>query len=156
MIIFTYSHLGSGNSVRLLEDAQKEGLPITAETCHHYLNLSSNEIPDAAAEFKCCPPVRDEWHQEKLWEAIRKVPTCVYYMNMKKNEYDFFLPGCCVNGCLRPCSLHSGSENYHFQGDFNVCMGRYFFAAIWTTIDVDRRKKKRVHNSGCVATNVFR
>lgn len=73
VLTYTYSHLGSGNSVRLLEEAQKEGLPITAETCHHYLNLSANEIPDAAAEFKCCPPVRDAWHQEKLWQAIRKV-----------------------------------------------------------------------------------
>ena len=54
-------HLGSGNSVKALEQAQKEGLPITAETCHHYLNLWSEMIPDASAEFKCCPPVRDYW-----------------------------------------------------------------------------------------------
>ena len=56
-----YIHLGSGNSVRALEEAQKEGLPITAETCHHYLNLWAEIIPDASAEFKCCPPVRDHW-----------------------------------------------------------------------------------------------
>ena len=68
-----FRHLGSGNSVRILEEAQKEGLPITAETCHHYLNLNSDEIPDAAAEFKCCPPVRDGWHREKLWDAVKKV-----------------------------------------------------------------------------------
>ena len=53
--------IGSGNSVRALEEAQKEGLPITAETCHHYLNLWAEIIPDASAEFKCCPPVRDHW-----------------------------------------------------------------------------------------------
>lgn len=52
-------HLGSGNSVRSLEQAQKEGLPITVETCHHYLNLSSETIPDADAQFKCCPPIRE-------------------------------------------------------------------------------------------------
>ena len=56
-----------------MEEAQKEGLPITAETCHHYLNLNSDEIPDSAAEFKCCPPVRDGWHREKLWDAVKKV-----------------------------------------------------------------------------------
>jgi len=65
-------HLGSGNSVKVLEQAQKEGLPITAETCHHYLNLWSEMIPDASAEFKCCPPVRDYWHREELWKAIKK------------------------------------------------------------------------------------
>jgi len=65
-------HLGSGNSVRALEEAQKEGLPITAETCHHYLNLWAEIIPDASAEFKCCPPVRDHWHREELWKAIKK------------------------------------------------------------------------------------
>ncbi len=71
-------HLGSGNSVRVLEDAQKEGVPISAETCHHYLNLWAEMIPDSSAEFKCCPPIRDAWHREKLWEAIKKgVVSCI-------------------------------------------------------------------------------
>ena len=56
-------HLGSGNSVKPLFEAQRNGAPITAETCHHYLNLNSESIPDASAEFKCCPPIRDSWHR---------------------------------------------------------------------------------------------
>ena len=73
MLTVLSRHLGSGNSVRLLEEAQREGMPITAETCHHYLNLVSDEIPDGSAEFKCCPPIRDHWHRDKLWDAIKKV-----------------------------------------------------------------------------------
>ncbi len=66
-------HLASGHSVEALEEAQNTGLPITAETCHHYLNIAADSIPNASAQFKCCPPIRDSWHKEKLWEAIKKV-----------------------------------------------------------------------------------
>lgn len=65
-------HLGSGNSVRALYEAQREGVPITAETCHHYLNLYAEIIPDGSAEFKCCPPIRDSWHRDQLWKAIKQ------------------------------------------------------------------------------------
>ena len=56
-----------------LEDAQNAGLPISVESCHHYLNLTSDKIPDANAEFKCCPPIREKWHREQLWNGIKRV-----------------------------------------------------------------------------------
>ena len=65
-------HLGSGQSVKNLEEAQKSGIKISVETCHHYLNLSSDTIPDANAQFKCCPPIREPWHREKLWTGLKK------------------------------------------------------------------------------------
>ena len=65
-------HLGSGQSVKNLEEAQKSGIKISVETCHHYLNLSSETIPDANAQFKCCPPIREPWHREKLWTGLKK------------------------------------------------------------------------------------
>lgn len=43
--------------------AREEGLPLTVETCHHYLNLTSEEIPDRATQYKCCPPIRETGNQ---------------------------------------------------------------------------------------------
>jgi allantoinase len=63
-------HLSSARALDLIADAQAEGLPVTVETCPHYLCLSAEQIPDAAPEFKCCPPIRDAGNREQLWQAL--------------------------------------------------------------------------------------
>ncbi len=63
-------HLSSARALDLLADARAEGLPVTVETCPHYLCLAAEDIPDAAPEFKCCPPIRDEGNRAALWEAL--------------------------------------------------------------------------------------
>lgn len=45
--------------------------PLTVETSHHYLALSSDEIGNGKTEFKCCPPIRNEKNRSKLWDAMR-------------------------------------------------------------------------------------
>ena len=45
-------------------------MPITAETCPHYLTFAADEIPDGATEFKCAPPIRDAAHREALWDGL--------------------------------------------------------------------------------------
>lgn len=64
-------HLSSARALDLLADARAEGLPITVETCPHYLCIAAEQIPDAAAEFKCCPPIRDDGNRDALWDALR-------------------------------------------------------------------------------------
>ncbi|MDN4172399.1 allantoinase AllB [Nocardioides sp. SOB77] len=63
-------HLSSARAVDLLADARAEGVPVTVETCPHYLCLEADAIPDAAPEFKCCPPIRDRANREQLWQAL--------------------------------------------------------------------------------------
>ncbi len=65
-------HLSSSDSVEQLRDARKEGLPITVETCPHYLFFAAEEIPDGATEFKCAPPIRERDNTEFLWQALRE------------------------------------------------------------------------------------
>ncbi len=64
-------HLSSSDALPMLRAAKEEGLPITAETCPHYLTFASEEIADGATHFKCCPPVRERENRELLWEALR-------------------------------------------------------------------------------------
>ncbi len=63
-------HHSSSDALPMLRQAREEGLPITAETCPHYLCFAAEEIPDGATEFKCCPPIRERENAEKLWAAL--------------------------------------------------------------------------------------
>jgi len=63
-------HLSSADACDLIRDAKREGLPITAETCPHYLTFAAEDIADGATHFKCCPPVRERENRERLWQAI--------------------------------------------------------------------------------------
>ncbi|MGA9994713.1 MAG: allantoinase AllB [Pyrinomonadaceae bacterium] len=63
-------HHSSADALPMLEQARAEGLPITVETCPHYLHFVSEDVPAGATEYKCCPPVRERENQEKLWQAL--------------------------------------------------------------------------------------
>lgn len=63
-------HHSSSDALPMLRRAKAEGLPLTVETCPHYLTFAAEEIPDGATHFKCCPPVRERENREKLWEAL--------------------------------------------------------------------------------------
>jgi allantoinase len=65
-------HLASSEAVEMLRAARAEGLPITVETCPHYLYFDAKQIPDGATEYKCAPPIRDDANREALWEALRE------------------------------------------------------------------------------------
>jgi allantoinase len=63
-------HLSAAPALPVLTAARDDGVPITAETCPHYLTLSAEEIPAGATQFKCCPPIRDDANQDRLWEGL--------------------------------------------------------------------------------------
>lgn len=63
-------HLSSAGALDLLRQAKREGLPVSAETCPHYLGLAAEEVPDGATEYKCAPPIRERYNQELLWAGL--------------------------------------------------------------------------------------
>jgi allantoinase len=63
-------HLSSASSLAVVRNARKRGLPITVETCPHYLTFAAEEIPDGATEYKCAPPIRWSTERESLWQAL--------------------------------------------------------------------------------------
>jgi allantoinase len=65
-------HVASAEVLPVLRKARAEGLPVTAETCPHYLTFASEEIPDGGVAFKCAPPIRSRENRELLWEALRE------------------------------------------------------------------------------------
>jgi len=63
-------HLSSAEALPALRAARAEGLPITVETCPHYLSFDEEHIPDGATEYKCCPPIRSNANRDLLWQGL--------------------------------------------------------------------------------------
>ena len=63
-------HLAASQALDMLRAAKAEGLPVSVETCPHYLHFSSEKIPDGQALFKCAPPIRSRENREKLWQGL--------------------------------------------------------------------------------------
>jgi allantoinase len=65
-------HLATSQALDLLRAARSEGLPLSVETCPHYLHFSAEKIPDGQTLFKCAPPIRSPENREKLWQGLRE------------------------------------------------------------------------------------
>ncbi|GHG46780.1 allantoinase AllB [Streptomyces griseocarneus] len=63
-------HLSSSGTLPLIAAARAGGLPVTGETCPHFLTLTAEDVPDGATEFKCCPPIREAADRDALWAAL--------------------------------------------------------------------------------------
>lgn len=63
-------HVSSANVLPMLADAKRSGIPVTAETCPHYLTFTAEAIPDGGTEFAACPPVRDAANRDRLWDGL--------------------------------------------------------------------------------------
>jgi allantoinase len=65
-------HLATAHALEDLQQARNEGLPVTVETCPHYLHFAAEDIPDGRTLHKCAPPIRSRANREALWEALRE------------------------------------------------------------------------------------
>ena len=63
-------HVSSAACLPLIRKARAEGLPLTAETCPHYLHFAAEDIPDGSTLHKCAPPIRGRANRELLWQAL--------------------------------------------------------------------------------------
>lgn len=63
-------HLSSAQALPPLLAARGRGVPVTVETCAHYLWFAAEDIPDGATEHKCAPPIRNAENRERLWKAL--------------------------------------------------------------------------------------
>lgn len=108
-------HLSSASSLEIIREAKGHGLPITVETCPHYLTFAAEEIPDGATEFKCAPPIRSAAERDGLWAGLI--------------NGDIDLIASDHSPCI-PSLKQTG-------GDFSSCWGgiaslQHSLAAVWT------------------------
>jgi allantoinase len=64
-------HLSAAAALHLFDRARDRALPVSVETCPHYLTFTAESVPDGAVAFKCAPPIRGEANREALWEGLR-------------------------------------------------------------------------------------
>jgi len=66
-------HLSCNDALEKIREARDRGVRVYAETCPQYLYLSIDKMdtPDfEGAKYVFTPPLREKWHQEKLWQGL--------------------------------------------------------------------------------------
>jgi dihydropyrimidinase len=68
-------HMSCNEALEKVREARDRGLPVYGETCPQYLYLSleNMEAPGfEGAKYVFTPPLREKWHQEKLWNGLKQ------------------------------------------------------------------------------------
>jgi allantoinase len=63
-------HLASADALSSIGGARANGVPVTVETCPHYLTFCAEDVADGDTALKCAPPIREAEHRERLWRAL--------------------------------------------------------------------------------------
>lgn len=122
-------HISAADSLPLIKEAKASGVPITVETCHHYLTFADEDIPDRATQYKCTPPIRDKHNQ-----VMRPIPkfNCLIFLCFvildatlgrvvaRYDRHDNF----------GPLSLSTGTKEFGHRQLFD-CLGWHIFSPIW-------------------------
>ncbi|MCL8208324.1 MAG: allantoinase AllB [Actinomycetia bacterium] len=64
-------HLSSGTGADIVAAAKARGVPITAETCPHYLFRTEEAMERLGPYAKINPPLRSAEEQERLWRRVQ-------------------------------------------------------------------------------------
>jgi len=64
-------HISTAEGVCLVRDAQKEGLPVTAEATPHHLLFSCDALSADDANFKMSPPLGNDEDRAELRRAVK-------------------------------------------------------------------------------------
>ena len=68
-------HMSCYEALEKVREARDRGLPVYGETCPQYLYLSIEnfDVPGfEGAKYVFTPPLREKWHQEKLWNGLKR------------------------------------------------------------------------------------
>lgn len=63
-------HVSSAEALIKIQKTKEEGLPLTAETCAHYIYFNAEDIPDSNCLYKCAPPIREQENNDQLKVAL--------------------------------------------------------------------------------------
>src|SRR2546423_1778838 len=68
-------HLSCNDALEKVREGRDRGLPVYAETCPQYLYLSLEDMEKPgfeSAKYVFTPPLREKWHQDKLWNGLKQ------------------------------------------------------------------------------------
>ncbi len=64
-------HCSTEDSVKLVDAAKREGLPVTAEVCPHHFAMTTDDIIEDDGNFKMNPPLRSKRDAEALKAGLK-------------------------------------------------------------------------------------
>lgn len=140
-------HLSAHEALPVLREARQSGVNISAETCFHYLALSSHDIADGDTRHKCCPPIRNEQNRQKLWAELARndavIQTIVSDHSPCTPELKLLPPHldshACRNSATSAETVDRGQNMKTSKGDFFEAWGGVASVGLglpilWTTI----------------------
>jgi dihydroorotase len=65
------AHVSTKGSVKLIRDAKKRGVNVTAETCPHYFSLTEDAVKNYDTNAKVNPPLRTKKDIEAIKEGLK-------------------------------------------------------------------------------------
>jgi dihydroorotase len=65
------AHVSTEGSVKLIRDAKKRGINVTAETCPHYFTLTDEALISYDTNLKVNPPIRTAGDRDAIKEGIK-------------------------------------------------------------------------------------
>jgi len=63
-------HLASAEALDMISAARLEGLPITAETCPHFLEFTREDLERRGGMLKTVPVVKNSRDKDRLWQGL--------------------------------------------------------------------------------------
>ncbi len=63
-------HVSSPRAVELASLYKEEGVPITVESCPHYLTFDEGALAEVGPYAKIAPPLRSATHVQRLWDLL--------------------------------------------------------------------------------------
>ncbi|MBL7108607.1 MAG: allantoinase AllB [Candidatus Cloacimonetes bacterium] len=68
---FHIVHITSKKGLQAVENAQKNGIKISAETCPHFLAFTQDDFKRIGSILKTAPPVKKQKDREYLWKGLQ-------------------------------------------------------------------------------------
>ena len=88
-------HVSTHSGVRLIRDAKKAGVKVTAETCPHYYAVTDEVVTRFDTNTKVNPPIREELDRQAILEGLKDgTLDCIvtdhapHHINDKNVEYN--------------------------------------------------------------------
>ena len=63
-------HVGTGPAVDVIAEARSDGLPMSGETCPHFLEFTAEDLNEIGAALKTAPVVKSAADRRRLWEGV--------------------------------------------------------------------------------------
>ena len=88
-------HVSHPEVAEVIQNAKRDGVDVTGETCSHYLTFSEQDVLKNGSLFKCAPPLREQEAVEEMWKYVENGTLS------------------CVSSDHSPCALHEKNQEEH-------------------------------------------